>query len=848
MDWPTATDYFEAIQSPSLCFTDPDLRQGQPAPGPLGVPMPRSGNFADVYEIRSPGGRSWAVKCFTRRVEGLHERYQAISAHLERARLQFMVDFQYLDRGVRVRGQWYPVLKMAWVEGLTLNTFVRMYLDRPQTLLTLADRLWVRMAEQLRQAQMAHADLQHGNVLLVPGADSSALKLRLIDYDGMFVPALAGTASGEVGHPNFQHPQRLREGTWSPEVDRFPHLVVRCALRALAVGGQPLWERYDNGDNLLFRQNDFTDPGGSALFRELWQLPDAAVRALVGQLILATQAPLDRAALLPEVLPGNGAAALSAAQQQQVEALLSAGRTQASAVAARPPRQTAKARRPADPAAPGRRVRPPQLAARPGGCRACSEPQDRRLWWICRRCGAPQWPVLLGAGALSLFCLAATLWWRWWCASAFALVVLVSAAQVAGAWPAGAGRARTRRLWPWLAGVLVVPQVLLVVFALLLGGGSESERVEVAITHDEKPGADKDPARAAVQSPQPAAKRNPDGAPVSPKVQAVPSGAAKRPPTIQLGLLGAAKGLPKVELATPRDLTLHGHTGHVTSVCFSPDGKRLASASADQTVRLWALQLAVQPGMTKGPSRNGDDKQEPLAKTPLPPDPVVSKEPKTKDAPEIKNSIGMRLVLIPAGKFIMGSPRGEEGRGKDEEQREVAIPQPFYMGVYEVTRGEFAEFVRATGLRNSGRGQTDRHPVVVVWEQTAVAFCEWLSKKEGKQYRLPTEAEWEYACRAGSQTKYCFGDNDADLGQYAWYSGNSGFEAHPVGQKKPNAWGLHDMHGNVWELCQEKYGNSNFRVVRGGSFNFVSRGCRAAHRASSTVGTDNIGFRVVLER
>src|SRR5215467_9639401 len=106
MDWPQATDYFETIQNPNLCFEDAELRQGQPALTPFGVPMPHAGNFADVYEIRGPGGRSWAVKCFTRRVEGLQQRYQAISAHLARAQLRFMVDFQYLGRGIRVRGRW----------------------------------------------------------------------------------------------------------------------------------------------------------------------------------------------------------------------------------------------------------------------------------------------------------------------------------------------------------------------------------------------------------------------------------------------------------------------------------------------------------------------------------------------------------------------------------------------------------------------------------------------------------------------------------------------------------------------------------------------------------------------
>src|SRR5205823_2625237 len=155
----------------------------------------------------------------------------------------FLVDFTYLEEGIRVRGDWFPALKMRWIEGLTLNEFVRQQLDRPQLLGRLA-RMWVRLARQLRGGGVAHADLQHGNVLLVAGAQADRLRLRLIDYDGMFVPALADTPSGEAGHPNFQHPERLRSGAYHAEVDRFSHLVIYTALRCLAVRGRALWERF----------------------------------------------------------------------------------------------------------------------------------------------------------------------------------------------------------------------------------------------------------------------------------------------------------------------------------------------------------------------------------------------------------------------------------------------------------------------------------------------------------------------------------------------------------------------------------------------------------------------------
>jgi WD40 repeat protein len=303
MAWPLSQDYNEAIQNPHLCFADDELRAGQGATNGLGIPMPRSGNFADVYEVRCPLTDSrWAVKCFTRPMPGLRERYAAISAHLRQAGLGFAVDFHYLEQGIRVRGQWFPVLKMEWVEGLLLNEFVRGSLDKPAVLESLA-AIWARMARRLRKAQLAHGDLQHGNVILVPGRDPGALAVKLIDYDGMWVPALARTPSGEVGHPAYQHPQRLREGTYNAEVDRFPLLVSYVAIRALMVGGRALWERYDNGDNLLFREQDLRTPRESPLFRETVRLPDPEVRRLVDCLSRAVYKPLEQTPLLEELLP-----------------------------------------------------------------------------------------------------------------------------------------------------------------------------------------------------------------------------------------------------------------------------------------------------------------------------------------------------------------------------------------------------------------------------------------------------------------------------------------------------------------------------------------------------------------
>ena len=201
MAWPTPQEYNEAIQNPRTAFADAELKPGQPLLTALGLPRPITGGFASVYQIICPGQRVYAVRCFLREFGDQQDRYAAISDHLERLRLPYMVNFTFLPEGIRVGGRWYPILKMEWVDGEMLHAYIERNLRSPAVLLALAEQ-WVQMVRSLRQAGIGHGDLQHGNVLVVNG------QLRLIDYDGMFVPALAGRASHEIGHRNYQHPGR----------------------------------------------------------------------------------------------------------------------------------------------------------------------------------------------------------------------------------------------------------------------------------------------------------------------------------------------------------------------------------------------------------------------------------------------------------------------------------------------------------------------------------------------------------------------------------------------------------------------------------------------------------------
>jgi formylglycine-generating enzyme required for sulfatase activity/mono/diheme cytochrome c family protein len=216
----------------------------------------------------------------------------------------------------------------------------------------------------------------------------------------------------------------------------------------------------------------------------------------------------------------------------------------------------------------------------------------------------------------------------------------------------------------------------------------------------------------------------------------------------------------------------------------------------------------------------------------------------------LTNGIGMRLRRVEPGTFRMGSPPDEPGRGPDEEPRAVRIDRAFLIGVTEVTRGQYAA---VTG-RAAGPGGDDL-PVADVSREEALEFCRRLSdrpeeRRAGRAYRLPTEAEWEYACRAGSTTAFSFPGGAEELGDYAWHAGNSGGQPRPVGLRKPNAWGLSDMHGNVAEWCADRYdpGNSTMFILRGGAFwdGAVRARCAARHSSLAHFRGPAYGFRVVL--
>ena len=228
---------------------------------------------------------------------------------------------------------------------------------------------------------------------------------------------------------------------------------------------------------------------------------------------------------------------------------------------------------------------------------------------------------------------------------------------------------------------------------------------------------------------------------------------------------------------------------------------------------------------------------------------------------DLGSSITLEMIWISDGEFMIGSPDSEVGRKDNEGPQTQVKVNGFWMGKYEVTQEQYQQI---TGV-NRSHFKGPKNPVEVVSLYDAMAYCTKLREKTGKQFTLPTEAQWEYACRAGTQTRYSFGDSEDSSGEYAWYCENSGRTTHPVGEKKPNQFGLCDMYGNVWEWCLSKYqeypysdsdgrnnlqanGESETRIIRGGSWGLLGpRVYRSAYRDDHIPDRANffIGFRVV---
>jgi formylglycine-generating enzyme required for sulfatase activity len=231
---------------------------------------------------------------------------------------------------------------------------------------------------------------------------------------------------------------------------------------------------------------------------------------------------------------------------------------------------------------------------------------------------------------------------------------------------------------------------------------------------------------------------------------------------------------------------------------------------------------------------------------------------------DLGGGVKLEMVLIPAGEFLMGSPDSDrQAQSNEKPQHRVRITKPFYMGKYKVTQDQWDALMGS----NSSAFRGPKYPVNAVSWDNCQAFIKKLNDKfrpQGGKFHLPTEAQWEYACRAGSTTQWSFGDDVSKLGDYAWYQGNAEEAIHPLGLKKPNAWGLYDIHGDLWEWCADTYdrryysvsptddpvgpSTAGYRVLRGGSWNVGPEYARSARRSwlGPDVGSFLHGFRLAM--
>lgn len=291
--WPTLSDYQEAIQNPKSCFSDPELRSGIPTTDKLGLPKPVTGGFASVYEMKC-GGRKFAVRCFLRHIADIEQRYSIISNHLKQSRLQFMVDFKFINRGIMIRGQWFPILKMEWIDGFQLNTYIEKNLQNPQAFQSLAGQ-FSQLVTDLKRNSIAHGDLQHGNILVLNG------NMRLIDYDGMYVPGLEGMPSHELGHKNYQHPNRT-EKDFGPDLDNFSAWVIYSSLAILTMD-PATWKVAGPDESLLFHHSDFIKPSSSRILNILEKNSENRIRSLASSLRSIFRIPVPRQ--VPQLKPLN---------------------------------------------------------------------------------------------------------------------------------------------------------------------------------------------------------------------------------------------------------------------------------------------------------------------------------------------------------------------------------------------------------------------------------------------------------------------------------------------------------------------------------------------------------------
>ena len=847
----------------------------------------------------------------------------------------------------------------------------------------------------------------------------------------MYVPTLAGTRSGEAGHANYQHPRRVREGVYNVHVDRFSHLVIFSAVHCLLAGERDLWKRFNNGENLLFREQDFHAPGQSGLFRTLWETNAPSIHALVGRLALACRQPLEETPWLDEVIVNGQVRALTRKEESNVTEMLAVRQTaatvpvtigraapiaQSQPLSLETPETATTNTRPISAAGTvplGSRVsvvktsvlRGLAAAARPLDAllrRLVGEKNDllRRFLWAV-------FPMLLFA---MLWPAARILWHpssapsiaqkspalpttgskfkptprqvldrprnglqgAYWdslsprelvdgekrdspgkcvivgkvvldpgddpSAISFQTPVLKSGVFASAIGdltrPIGfrmhhyapydldlngktgdvvdVGEIRMRRLAP--------SELVPLKGKLVLEGGTDPSQAWVSFQ------VCNGPVNTPSNGTRPAAERWWSGTvAVDSSGSLDAEGFSPIEYYCSIGAIGyVSKGFPitfkpnvgaglgTITLEKPRRLIVEYIVSKAGRFDMK-DAKKVALAGGDSWKATPAaygddLQFKQEGGNLSfnyyygpcfladlGPTDLQTHLNVDVARATSDPRGIAVEDghvyllkqldwrrnvlfkismerantrPAAPAPKEITVDLGgglkLEVVLIPAGEFLMGSPDPDkDAQTQEKPQHRVRITKPFYLGKYPVTQEQWEAVMGG----NPSHFKGPMSPVEMVSWDDCQKFLNKLSAKSGnhrRKFRLPTEAQWEYACRAGSATCYYFGDGESALGEYAWHNANSDSRTHPVGEKKPNAWGLYDMHGNVWQWCEDWFDDNFYkgtpvddpagpsagsdRVSRGGSWSYTAKFCRSASRNGNGLDNcnNNLGFRVSL--
>jgi len=988
--WPSTEQYREAIAFPADFLRQPVLRESTPDLGKGGRrPILNTGAFGVVFEMRHVESKKhWALKCFTVASENRSTRYQAISDYLACASLSSSIPFEYLPAEILVGGHRYPVLKMEWCDGVALNRYVEQSLDSPQRLQRLFD-LWLGLVKELRSAGIAHGDLQHGNVLVTTSAEDQ-LELKLVDYDGMCVPSLSALPPEEAGHEAYQHPRRLEEASTRIEVDQFPSLVIACAIRVLIVEGAALWNAFNNDNNLLFRQQDFTAPQDSELFKRLWKSPDLLTKRLVAYIILACDSPLGDEPFLPDVLGNGNSFDIRPIESKRIEAILARRSTRISIDPKTQPRRQAD--RPSQSMPASAATRTPPRTASPGTPLAN---------WT-----TPTTHFVTAAAIIFAIAILIRLM-----RSPTEIADTVSPIQMtlvpAGEFMTGAARnnfaqpansspqKRIRIQQPFYMAVHEVTQEQFESVmnfdqsdfgTRLLRGLPEWRDLDCQqfpVENVEFLEALEFCNRLSQQSGRtPCYKRTVDGMGVTFLDNdgfRLPSQSqweyACRTGSNSAFAFGDSLDATKANIRIKDTPFGGGQLGRPTTVgAYPANGFGIYDMHGNVAEWCWGnLDSESEEGLvdvsrrdafflTRGGSWNNKARD---ARS----DAINAAKPYRTSEYYDEGEIGFRIVLpsqdagksditipcdpidqenatnindvyrvaplpidmkiIPSGRFVMGSPPSEGQYTQFERPQHVVQISPFRMSAHEITQHQYKTVLGSNpsactwgNRRMAPVIDTSNFPVEMVTWYDAIVFCNELSTAErlpqyydvsgvvskrlysddpekivsaevsvrgGNGYRLPSEAEWEYACRAGTTTAFNCGNNlglnDANmhprnvldkpdpLGVRAEQNLMGCGRPTTVGSYLPNAFGLFDTHGNVSEWCGDWYDHRYYqqlahkvsnnpsgpisvayddhigrcRVVRGGSYSDSATDGRAANRSFGSPATSLLtwGFRIV---